>query len=69
MTTPNWPIDHLIFFEFPRNTRDYLARMGLAKRGAQTPAKVTAFASGSQVAFAKAMQVLDAQGAEIEVEL
>jgi superfamily II DNA/RNA helicase len=67
--TPNWPVDSVILFDFPRNTRDYLARVGLARRGAQQPARVTALASGSQVAFAKAIQVLDAEGSEIEVLL
>ena len=67
ITTPNWPVESVILFDFPRNTRDYLALVGLARRGAQPPARVTAFASGPQVAFAKAMQVLDAEGAEIEV--
>ena len=66
---PRWPVDHVILFDFPPDARAYLARVGIATRGNRTPAKVTALAVGSQLAFAKAMQVHDEEGSELDVQL
>lgn len=61
------PIDHVVLFDFAPNAKSYLARVGCAKRGNQPAARVTSFAVGSQLAFAKALLAHDENGAEHEL--
>ena len=56
------PLDCVVLFDFAPDAKSYLARVGCATRGTQEPARVTALAVGSQLAFAKALLANDAKG-------
>merc|ERR1712060_309497 len=61
-TTDGMPLDEVVFFDFPPDTKAYLSRIGCATRGDAPPARVTALAEGSQLAFAKALLAHDSAG-------
>ena len=68
LTAGEVPLDHLVLFDFAPDTSQYLQRIGCATRGDAKPARVTAFAVGPQVPFAKALLAHDAQGSAHDLQ-
>ena len=60
-------VGHVVLFDFPPDAKAYIARVGQATRGALPPARVTALAVSSQLAFAKAMLAHDETGSAIAI--